>query len=339
MYSQLSEYEGLGKFKVKKFMRPPGLKMIKRLPGGKMLMRPPGLPRRFRIKLPTMMTEAQARKHIRGIKGLGELYQYQGLGEYNLAEIEDDGLGKFKLKKIIKKVGGFAAGVVGIIPGIKPKMLGVKSESGKKMFKIGKIVGYVAGAAALAVFAGPAIATAIGKGANVALGGLKWAGGRLISIPAKFMQGLKGKQGPEVTESDAFKVLVTNYQKAGKTESEAVDLARSVFAQQTATKMSPEELINLAKSYGVITPGMEGKAVEDLQTTGIVPPQEMRGIAQSKLGVEPLEPGQQYITPTGEKVEAGMFAGMGGALPWVIGGGLLLLTMTGIAKPVSLRGR
>jgi len=245
--------------------------------------------KKWRVKLPAMMTEAQAREHIRGIKGLGEY-----------AEFED--LGKFKFKKIFKPIAKVAKKVAPVLaavnpltmpltlfaPGVAKKLYGIKSAKAEKSFKIGRKITVGMAAVAGAVIAAPLIAPIAAKAGSVALGGLKFLGGKVVSMPSKLFSALKGK----------------GYSNPG-----------------TA---SNEEILNTAQETGSITPGMLDQFSR-----------------QFPSGQEPYAEGGQLRIPgkEGEIAEAGMFAGMGGALPWIIGGGLLLLTLTGVARPVTLRGR
>jgi len=74
----------------------------------------------------------------------------------------EDGLGKIKMPKFLRKVGAVVAGATGGVIGLKPKVLGVKSKSGKKLFRVGRVIGAVTGAVALAVVAGPAVLAKMG---------------------------------------------------------------------------------------------------------------------------------------------------------------------------------
>jgi hypothetical protein len=96
------------------------------------------------------------------------------------------------VKKVLRKVAVVQAGVVtgGLIKG---KALGIKSKSSTKLFKTTAKVTRVVAAAAVAVIAAPIVAPYLASAGSAVLGGLKFAGGKLISAPKAFLSMLTGK--------------------------------------------------------------------------------------------------------------------------------------------------
>jgi len=248
-----------------------------------------------------------------------------GLGEY-----EDDGFGKFKLKKILKKVTAPVAKVVqkvtskgplksikkglrkvtaaqtGFITAglLKPKLFGIKSKSGKKMFKIGGVAGKVVAAVTIGVIAAPFVAPYLASAGSATLGGLKFLGGKLVSAPM---------------------TLLSKLTSMGKTP-------------QTATT---DEVVKAGIETGDITPGM-------LEQLGGVIPGLTQALNQAppdlSIPGEPdyggtYTPGQGYtpgMPSEGEEgapvAEAGLFGG-GNLTPMLyLGAGFLALMMFGGKK-------
>lgn len=114
----------------------------------------------------------------------------------------------------------------------KPQWLGLKSAKAKKDFRKWRkgtlIAAGVGAAVAGAIVAGPAIAAAVSKGASVAMGGLKWVGGKLIAAP-KALVDFVAKQGKDI--------------KA----------------------MSPEEVLNTASQLGLVTEGQVESAADQAE--------------------------------------------------------------------------
>jgi hypothetical protein len=151
-----------------------------------------------------------------------------GMGEY-----EDDGLGRFKLKKILKKVGNIVAKPIqkitskgplktvkkvlrkgmtiqaGILTGglVKGKALGIKSKSSTKLFKTTAKVTRVVAAVAVAVIAAPIVAPYLASAGSAVLGGLKFVGGKLVAAPKAFLSMLtaKGKNPATMTTEEVVK--------------------------------------------------------------------------------------------------------------------------------------
>jgi hypothetical protein len=235
-----------------------------------------------------------------------------GMGEY-----EDDGLGRFKLKKILKKVGNIvakpiqkitskgplktvkkvlrkqAAFSVGLATAglIKPKVFGVKQKGSVKFFRAGGLVGKVA----LAVVAAPIVAPYLASAGSATLGGLKFVGGKLVSAPKAFLSMLTGK---------------------GK----------------TPTTMSTEDVVKEGIESGLVTHSM----LEQL--TPMIP-----GLLDSitqKPSVEypggaiyPAAPGGEE-TSQGEPTGGGIMGTLGPMLPW-IGVGVVAI----VVLPALLKGR
>lgn len=133
-------------------------------------------------------------------------------------EYEDSGLGKRKrgFRKILRKVGAVAAGATGgLVPFVKPKMLGVKSKAGKKYFRIGRVVGGVTAAVFLAPMA---IAKLGGPTGLTKMGALKFLGGKLVSGPKRLMSALT-KKGIDPKTATTEQVVQTGMQTGDVTPS------------------------------------------------------------------------------------------------------------------------
>lgn len=145
---------------------------------------------------------------------------YVQFGEY-----EDDGLGKKRgVRGLLRKYGGFVAGATGgLIPGLKPEKLGVHSKSGKKAFRIGRIVGAVTAG----IFLAPIVAPYIASAGSATMGGLKFIGGKLVSAPASFLQMLTGK-GIDPKTADPGTIL-QEAQQAGTITPDMVSKAYEAY--------------------------------------------------------------------------------------------------------------
>lgn len=206
---------------------------------------------------------------------------------------EYEGFGKFKFKKIFKKVAGIAASMSPtsiFFPGLTKKAFGIKSAEATKGFKLGRKVFIGAtlavGAVVAAPFVIPALTSAVSSGGSMLLGGLKFMGGKLMSAPQS---------------------LIDHFSRQG----------------QNINDVPPGDIINAAQQLGHVTPQELENAYTQLKTsqatTGLPPsgyyPQE---------GVEEMAWGQPKGVPT--TAEAGMFAG-GAPTALLIGGSLLALML------------
>lgn len=200
-----------------------------------------------------------------------------------------------KFRKLLRKAGALTAGATGgLVPFVKPGMLGVKSKSGKKMFRVGRVVG----AATAAFYAGPLLATKLGAKAGISkIGALKFLGGKLVSAPKMLMDKLSSK---------------------------GID-------PKTAT---PAEVIQAGQETGYVTPGIIDNALKQLGVSGgiqsvPVPEGSPEYPEGATYPVRPTEEGSETATPVSE---AGMFGG-GGLTPILyLGAGFLALMMFGGKK-------
>ena len=103
------------------------------------------------------------------------------MGEY---EYEDEGLGKLKLKKIVRKVAAVTVGTaLAPISAIAPKSLkyvGIKSKSSQKLARVAGIGTLAVGAAFVAA---PMLGPAIAKSGSAVMGGFKFVAGKLKQAP------------------------------------------------------------------------------------------------------------------------------------------------------------
>lgn len=92
------------------------------------------------------------------------------------------------VKKVLRKQAAFSVGLAtaGLV---KPKFVGVKQKGSKKFFRAGGLVGK----AVIAVVAAPIVAPYLASAGSAVLGGLKFAGGKLVSAPKNFLSMLTGK--------------------------------------------------------------------------------------------------------------------------------------------------
>lgn len=172
----------------------------------------------------------------------------------------------FKLKKVLKKVSKLAK----------------------------KALPFIAGAV-LAV-AIPGVGAAIGKGLSVVLGGLKWAGGALVSAP---------------------KAVVDAFTAQGKDIKSA----------------SPDQVIGTAQALGLLSPGtkpvIEGKTSFDvpfLSPAGAAAaPAVSFPLAKTAAEAEGAEEGEEAAAPSAFKAAAG---GIGKYLPYLLVGGGALYMLT-----------
>ena len=88
---------------------------------------------------------------------------------------------------------------------LKPKDIdpGVGGSAIRGLVKTYKIGGIIAGA----IVAAPVVASVVGSGGTVAMGGLKWFGGKLMSIPNSVAEMLKGKGFPDPNLAPMEKIL------------------------------------------------------------------------------------------------------------------------------------
>lgn len=92
------------------------------------------------------------------------------------------------VKKVVRKTAALTAGVVtaGLV---KPKFVGVKQKGSKKLFRVGGVVGKVALAVALA----PIVAPVLSSAGSAVVGGLKFVGGKVVSMGFATKKFLLGK--------------------------------------------------------------------------------------------------------------------------------------------------
>jgi hypothetical protein len=205
-----------------------------------------------------------------------------------------------RFRKLLRKVGAVAAGATGgLVPFVKPKMLGVKSKSGKKYFRIGRVVGGVTAA----VFAAPFLIAKMGGPAGLTkMGSLKFLGGKLVSGPASLMAKMKSK-GIDPKTATTQQVI-----DAGK---ETGDVTDSML----------ENVVTLAKNMGIQIPGQsqEGPTYPGGTSYPSRPPSEGGG-------------GEGYTTDGSST--GGMFETVKPMLPW-IGAGIVAIAVL----PSLLKGR
>lgn len=196
------------------------------------------------------------------------------------------------LKMGLRKVATVAA--VGTGGGLifKGKVFGIKSKKNlalfKKVQKFGRVIAVVAAGVVLAPLVGPALASAassvgsaIGSAGSAVMGGLKFAGGKLMSAPTKLLSFLSSK---------------------------GID-------PKTAT---PEQVIQAGIETGDVTPTMlENYATQYAEATGNAPsgyptnPMPDDIAERVKEGGEVAEGGMfPVITPTTAMLVAGSIVGL-----------------------------
>jgi hypothetical protein len=116
---------------------------------------------------------------------------------------------KLKPGKILALPFTLPLATVGIL---KPKAvdIGVGKKFAKQLVTASRIGTAIVGAAVL----GPALLPAITKGGMVAMGGLKWLGGKLMSVPKGVGEILQGQGYPDV-DSAPIEALIDAAQQAG----------------------------------------------------------------------------------------------------------------------------
>ncbi len=217
---------------------------------------------------------------------------YSQFGDY-------DGLGKFKFKKVLKKVGKVARiaavapfAVPGMIfaPGLARKAMGIKA--GTKAERIFKKVrkGIIAATAVTgAVVFGPAVLSALGTAASSAgsmtIGGLKFLSGKLTSLPSGLMNIFKSRGVDPFT-------------------------------------LPPDQVIQEAVNQGYLSQDQAIRAYQEAAKAGYAPSLEQAGAG---AGMPPMYGPE---TPEGGQpvAEAGMFGG-GMTGPLVIGAGILAVIL------------
>lgn len=155
------DFEGFKKKfkKLRKLAKPPGFKMARKLARRTM---PRGV-RRFAARtLPPGARRFARRSRMFGENA--EIVNVERFGDYEVYTIgEVDEFGKFKFKKIIKKVGKLAK-------------------------KLAPIALAVVGTALM-----PGVGTVLGKAAGAVMGGLKFVGGKLFSAPKPVMDAMTSR--------------------------------------------------------------------------------------------------------------------------------------------------
>jgi hypothetical protein len=138
------------------------------------------------------------------------------------------------LRPLVKTTGAVVGGLTAGTLGIKaPKELRLTGKYSKLYRRAGK-VGRVAAIAGGAVFAGPAIAGLVAKGAPLAMGGLKFLGGKLVQAPRQVLDALRGK-GLDPVSASVQDVL------EAATETGAVSTAHIEAAARQAREAMPPD--------------------------------------------------------------------------------------------------
>ncbi len=186
----------------------------------------PTLPRSFappRPARPAIAPDVFQAARLRSVRTGGRVdlpgatfYFYKGMVFPKTLAMSDAGmpldglgdLGKISFKKIRRKIGAYVAGAatLGLVP---PKALGIKSKSGRRMFRVGRGVGIAAAVIVTATFAGPTVLAQIGPYASKLGPAMKsFAPKALAKLGPQILAhatGLMTQQG--VSEPDALAAL------------------------------------------------------------------------------------------------------------------------------------